>query len=574
MGGSCSSSLSLPHETPKPPPFMRFGHSDVKDRVAALDVVSQSAADAAFTQEPFFSILNSSSVGSAFSMVTSGTRHNKTPSLQIPNFPKKRTRYLADATISLGGEVKRTRLDEQRQQQCTQSSNDTTPLRGPLSGQHPDFFTPQYQQSLEVMGCGMQVRGTRIPAAALESDICGDEPVSGLSSVGHMACDEAPNTRAGLQKHILRTSDNIGNTNSKRWLHSASTIPSPKSRLSNSAPRIHVHSESSSFSPQVPILQERADATPIQKQQRNRRGEAWKTRQGVCNPDSESQPYSGGNCALNTREARHAVGNPAYHTDLLCFERNKHGIFGASGVSCSDGQSVSAASTQGQLLCGFGRPQRSASTFREDTLGLLSGLDDRRTDLEFPFQRDGCTVSRVQCRSVRSEVSAHEGAVTGLVPSPDGLYLVSSGSDGLIRLWNAVSGNHCFVHMIMSIPRENPVHTSAQEPGRSRMSHTSAKIEKRMTTNRTDSIWGVQAAISKNGEYLIHGRGRVLCTFDIMSGAELQITAPGHTDDIVCVTWNEEKNEAYSGALDGSVLIYDAMCESIRNATIYAMRFS
>ena len=85
---------------------------------------------------------------------------------------------------------------------------------------------------------------------------------------------------------------------------------------------------------------------------------------------------------------------------------------------------------------------------------------------------------------------------------------------------------------------------------------------------------GVQAAISKNGEYLIHGRGRVLCTFDIMSGAELQITAPGHTDDIVCVTWNEEKNEAYSGALDGSVLIYDAMCESIRNATIYAMRFS
>ncbi|KAL8455787.1 hypothetical protein Emag_000361 [Eimeria magna] len=39
-------------------------------------------------------------------------------------------------------------------------------------------------------------------------------------------------------------------------------------------------------------------------------------------------------------------------------------------------------------------------------------------------------------------------------------------------------------------------------------------------TNKIEGkeLWGKQAAMSSSGDYLVHGRGRVLCTYDIFTG--------------------------------------------------------
>ncbi|CDJ49711.1 WD domain, G-beta repeat-containing protein, putative [Eimeria brunetti] len=247
---------------------------------------------------------------------------------------------------------------------------------------------------------------------------------------------------------------------------------------------------------------------------------------------------------------------------VVIFDKGKPDIdfFRATGIGVN-GNPTSNAIVVGQLLSRPVGPRKAGFSFPGDACGNFGGLEDRCIDRKSCFHSGGAPASTLKSEGAWSDISAHEGAVTCLVPTPDGAYLVSSGIDGRIRLWNAFSGSHCFVHMVLNIPRVNSVVPSAQEARRSRMPGiTGGPAKSKAASNRCGLIWGVQAAMSRSGEYLIHGRGRVLCTFDIMSGAELQITAPGYTDDIVCVTWNDEKNEAYSGASDGSILIYDAMC--------------
>ena len=41
---------------------------------------------------------------------------------------------------------------------------------------------------------------------------------------------------------------------------------------------------------------------------------------------------------------------------------------------------------------------------------------------------------------------AHGGSVNGLCFSPDGLHLVSFGTDDRLRLWDAVTGKNTLVH--------------------------------------------------------------------------------------------------------------------------------
>ncbi|OEH78239.1 wd g-beta repeat-containing protein [Cyclospora cayetanensis] len=163
------------------------------------------------------------------------------------------------------------------------------------------------------------------------------------------------------------------------------------------------------------------------------------------------------------------------------------------------------------------------------------------------------------------QVCAHDGAVTCLVPSPAGSYLISSGDDGQIRLWNAATGCHCFVYMSLNIirNRSSPATSNSDSRPRRAVQHSSVRrLAELGSAKACGRLWGKQAAISSTGQYVIHGRGRVLCTYDVFSGAEQQIITPGHTHDIICVAWNGQKGEAYSGASDGAVLIYDSLCDA------------
>lgn len=547
VGGRCSPTRTLPYGTLENPPCMRRGGTTLKGQGATLDVVAKAAADAAFEHDPLFSLPNSSPMSSAFPLVTSEARPIRTPHLQIPNQSKKRIRNLAGAKMNLGHGVKRTRLEEPAQRQCPPPSSKIARLAGSLSGQQLDSFGTK------------QARGAIISTAVLERGDCGFPALSSVGKIGDIPCDEALNNSDGVQEHILQASGGVSNRKPKRRLRSATPAPSPKCRLAGSVPTIRVPSENISFPAHTQILQDPADGTTVQKSL-DQGGEAGRTRWAVCQSPTAGREHDSGNGAHeSTREARQTVCNPVYHAASLHSERNKHDFSGAAGI-CKSSNSTSASVASRQLLCGLGISRKSSSALREPAEGLLGNADDRWIDSKSFLHSSGGSASTDQRQSVWREISAHDGAVTCLVPSPDGTYLVSSGSDGRIRLWNALSGSHCFVHMILNIP-SNSALTSVQEPRRSRTSAIPAGPEKSktLTSNRSASMWGVQAAMSKSGEYLLHGMGRVLCTFDIMSGAELHITAPGHRDDIVCVAWNDEKNEAYSGALDGSILICDAI---------------
>ncbi|CDJ28369.1 WD domain, G-beta repeat-containing protein, putative [Eimeria mitis] len=493
------------------------------------------------------------------SVVTSDSRRTKVPDRQILTHAKKRTRNSFDGMVNRGHEAKRTRSEGQTKQQHPLSSSEPARLRDSLRDHPSDPLASEHHESMDVIRGAVGVRGTIISASMLERGSGSSRGVSSLSNIGDMECDASPSSRGGSQKHILQMGSG-GRT--KRRLH-VPTVSSPLCRLAGSESCIRANSESVSFPAKVPTSQGLNEEMPPQNRL-NRREERGKTCSAVCDPlTSEGESYAGGNGALGSAsEARHAVGKLFDHSDPVCFEGNRHGLSSVTGISCRDGNSTTEAVASGQLFCGSGRPRKNATALRSgDTWGVFGEPECRCTGSKLFLRGDGYSGSTVQERSVFSDVSAHEGAVTCLVPSPDGAYLVSSGSDGRIRLWNALTGSHCFVHMILNVPSESSVRASAREPRGGRIVGTPAKPEKpKTTTNMYGSIWGVQAAMSRSGEYLIHGRGRVLCTFDIMTGAELQITAPDHRDDIVCVIWNDEKSEAYAGAVDGSVLIYDATC--------------
>ncbi|KAL8271954.1 hypothetical protein Esti_004078 [Eimeria stiedai] len=167
-------------------------------------------------------------------------------------------------------------------------------------------------------------------------------------------------------------------------------------------------------------------------------------------------------------------------------------------------------------------------------------------------------------RNISSGEVAHDGPVTCLIQSPDGRFLISSGGDGRIRLWNAANGCHCFIHMNLNMsPSCHNSQARSVQRSESRNAQPSARsgdVNEAANANPIDGIalWGKQAAMSSSGDYLVHGRGRVLCTYDIFTGTELQIVAPGHSQDVVCVTWNGRKDEVYSGASDGRLLVCDA----------------
>lgn len=161
-----------------------------------------------------------------------------------------------------------------------------------------------------------------------------------------------------------------------------------------------------------------------------------------------------------------------------------------------------------------------------------------------------------------SEARSHDAPVTCLVLSPDGSFLISSGNDGRIRLWNAANGCHCFVHMMLNMPRPRSAQALSREARHRRILPPPARAEGFCAgtgTKASSSFWGRQAAVSATGEYMIHGRGRTLCTYDVFTGVEEQLVLPGQSSDMICVAWNDERCEAYAGSSDGTILIYDAM---------------
>lgn len=171
------------------------------------------------------------------------------------------------------------------------------------------------------------------------------------------------------------------------------------------------------------------------------------------------------------------------------------------------------------------------------------------------------TINSFESPSVSgTPTEAHDGEVVCLVPSRDGAYLLSSSTDGHIRLWNAGTGSHCFVDMdfrpdlnsqgIQRIPRPFIQRIHAVVQPRERLSR------------KVKCLWGRQADLSTDGNILFHMKGNSISLYRVFSGVEQRVLFPGHLSEVFCIQWNEILGELYTGAGDGSIFVYDARGQS------------
>jgi len=118
--------------------------------------------------------------------------------------------------------------------------------------------------------------------------------------------------------------------------------------------------------------------------------------------------------------------------------------------------------------------------------------------------------------------TAHDGIVTSLEFTPDGLFLLSSGTDNRLRLWNTHTGVNTLV-----------------------------------TYSGIKNNWkkGTQISVSSNGMIVFHPNERVILAFDIFSG-ELLYTLNAHYAPICCCRFNPVIEELYSSGHDAQILVW------------------
>lgn len=120
-------------------------------------------------------------------------------------------------------------------------------------------------------------------------------------------------------------------------------------------------------------------------------------------------------------------------------------------------------------------------------------------------------------------VKSHESGITGILPTPDGLYWLSAGNDDRVRLWNAVTFKHELVHY-------NETFNRASKPR--------------------------QIAISDDGRVLFHPSGSAVQVFDVHSGHSVTTLSGGHFESVNCCAWSATQEELYTGSNDHHVVVW------------------
>ncbi|XP_042405936.1 WD repeat-containing protein ATCSA-1 isoform X1 [Zingiber officinale] len=121
-----------------------------------------------------------------------------------------------------------------------------------------------------------------------------------------------------------------------------------------------------------------------------------------------------------------------------------------------------------------------------------------------------------------SRATAHFGAVTGLRATRDGLYLLSSGSDSRLRLWDIESG--CSISVNFEATR--------------------------LQTNKA-----IQLALSQDSSAVFIPSMSNVKVYDVLSGLNLQ-TFYGHYDMVNCCYFNMQDQELYTGSNDRHILVW------------------
>lgn len=124
-----------------------------------------------------------------------------------------------------------------------------------------------------------------------------------------------------------------------------------------------------------------------------------------------------------------------------------------------------------------------------------------------------------------NHVRSHDGGITGLIPSPDGLFLISAGNDDRIRLWDGKRRRHELIHY-------NNTYNRANKPR--------------------------QLGISDDGEVLFHPSGSAVQVFHVTRGGDAVTTLTGgHFETINACCWNGVQEELYTAGNDHTIVVWD-----------------
>ncbi|PKU72690.1 WD repeat-containing protein ATCSA-1 isoform X1 [Dendrobium catenatum] len=134
-----------------------------------------------------------------------------------------------------------------------------------------------------------------------------------------------------------------------------------------------------------------------------------------------------------------------------------------------------------------------------------------------------------------NRATAHYGAVTGLKSTKDGIYLISSGSDSRLRLWDVESGCNTLVNFeAMRLQTSKPL----------------------------------QLAISHDSSLVFVPCMSSVKAYHVWSGVTFQ-TLRGHYESVNCCYFNYHDQEIYTGSNDRKVLVWSpfspAVTEMVRS---------
>ena len=118
---------------------------------------------------------------------------------------------------------------------------------------------------------------------------------------------------------------------------------------------------------------------------------------------------------------------------------------------------------------------------------------------------------------------AHENGITGVTPTPDGLFWLSAGNDDKVRLWETAQHRHELVHY-------NESYNRASKPR--------------------------QIAVSEDSKVLFHPSGSAVQVFEVVSGRSVATLGSGHFESINCCVWNEVEQELYTGSNDHHIVAW------------------
>jgi DNA excision repair protein ERCC-8 len=121
---------------------------------------------------------------------------------------------------------------------------------------------------------------------------------------------------------------------------------------------------------------------------------------------------------------------------------------------------------------------------------------------------------------------SHDGGITGLTATPDGLFWLSAGNDDRVRLWSTeASHSHC--HQLVHY---SGAYNRANKPR--------------------------QIAVSGDGFALYHPSGSSVQIFEVATGRLIKLLSGGHFDSINACVWNEVYEELYTGSNDQTIVAW------------------